>query len=324
MSERWSASSAASPPPSPTRSGRTTTSRRPMSAQRPSTRAWIADTFTFLSGWAGTSPRPSSPASRWSTAARWAARKPPPGPGRRTLVELAPAHGLNIKGMTFSLIGCGNVGSWTGRILAKMGAKLVAVMDHTSSIRSHDRGLDAEALAAHVAKNSGANYAQLTAARRRRGHLQDQRSTRSSPRPRTDGQGAGGQVDPTPGCSSRRQPRPPRPATASSTNLRHRVIPAILANSGGVTHPCLSGCQNKSCVTWDAERSTRPQRHGQPPGPFAAMRQKYNCDMRTAAFRGSRTSARCTRSRDLPIKWQVVRAIEQSPGLSRVRGGFRR
>lgn len=68
--------------------------------------------------------------------------------------ELLPELGLNLKGMTYSLIGYGNVGSWTGRLLAAKGSRLLAVMDHTGAI-FNDQALDTELLAAHVAKRGG-------------------------------------------------------------------------------------------------------------------------------------------------------------------------
>ncbi|MFN0131172.1 MAG: Glu/Leu/Phe/Val family dehydrogenase, partial [Phycisphaerales bacterium] len=71
-----------------------------------------------------------------------------------TLLELLPTLGIQAKGMRFSVIGYGNVGSWTARILAKHGSKLVAVMDHTGAIRN-DEGIDTEALAIHVSANGG-------------------------------------------------------------------------------------------------------------------------------------------------------------------------
>jgi glutamate dehydrogenase/leucine dehydrogenase len=43
-----------------------------------------------------------------------------------TLLELLPSLGFkSAQGLKFSVIGYGNVGSWTARILAKHGAKLV-------------------------------------------------------------------------------------------------------------------------------------------------------------------------------------------------------
>ncbi|MGB0257146.1 MAG: Glu/Leu/Phe/Val family dehydrogenase, partial [Coraliomargarita sp.] len=61
------------------------------------------------------------------------------------LEELLPGMGMQIDQLNFSLIGYGNVGSWTGRLLQKLGSKLSAVMDHTGAIYC-ESGIDAEAL----------------------------------------------------------------------------------------------------------------------------------------------------------------------------------
>ena len=65
-----------------------------------------------------------------------------------TLAEMLPEIGLPIKGMRFTLLGYGNVGSWAAKILQDLGATLVAVADHSGAIRN-DHGLDAHALAEH-------------------------------------------------------------------------------------------------------------------------------------------------------------------------------
>ena len=65
------------------------------------------------------------------------------------LEEMLPDFGMNLKGLRFSLLGFGKVGSWTARILQERGATLVAAMDDTGAVRN-DRGLDATDLAEHV------------------------------------------------------------------------------------------------------------------------------------------------------------------------------
>jgi len=70
------------------------------------------------------------------------------------LEELLPETGLDINKITYSLIGFGNVGSWTGRLLQQHGAKLLTVMDHTGAI-SNAQGIDAAALCVHVNKTGG-------------------------------------------------------------------------------------------------------------------------------------------------------------------------
>jgi len=42
--------------------------------------------------------------------------------------------GFDIGKVSFSLIGYGNVGSWTGRLLSQRGAKMKAVLDHTGGV----------------------------------------------------------------------------------------------------------------------------------------------------------------------------------------------
>jgi glutamate dehydrogenase (NAD(P)+) len=70
------------------------------------------------------------------------------------LDTILPKREIDFDGMTYSLIGYGNVGSWTGRLLQQRGSVLRAVMDHTGAIRN-DRGLDANALADHVVGQGG-------------------------------------------------------------------------------------------------------------------------------------------------------------------------
>jgi glutamate dehydrogenase (NAD(P)+) len=64
------------------------------------------------------------------------------------------------------------------------------------------------------------------------------------------------------------------------------VIPAILANAGGVTVSYFEWLQNKSSVTWDAGQVDRElNRHMCVAAQRTlAARERYNCDLRTAAF----------------------------------------
>ena len=70
------------------------------------------------------------------------------------LEALLPGLKIEISKATFSLIGYGNVGSWSGRLLADHGAELRAVMDHTGAIYNA-QGLNAHALALHVEATGG-------------------------------------------------------------------------------------------------------------------------------------------------------------------------
>src|SRR4051812_5662648 len=70
------------------------------------------------------------------------------------LKETLPELGIALSNMTYSLIGFGNVGGWTGRLLTECGAKLITVLDHTGAIHN-SRGIDTAALTAHVEITGG-------------------------------------------------------------------------------------------------------------------------------------------------------------------------
>jgi glutamate dehydrogenase (NAD(P)+) len=64
--------------------------------------------------------------------------------------EAAPQLGLSPADTTFAVQGFGNVGSWAAKIMQQLGSKMVAASDANGAIRS-DAGLDANALASHIA-----------------------------------------------------------------------------------------------------------------------------------------------------------------------------
>ena len=212
--------------------------------------------------------------------------------------ELLPELKIDIKGMRFSVLGFGNVGSWTARIFQDLGAKLVAVMDHKGAIRN-DHGIDAHALAAYVAKHSSV------------AGFEKSPGTGSGGKP-----GLGGTVISTDEFYSTpvdllvpaaleqmikdREAKlinakviaeganaPTTPAGDRVLQSRGiEVFPAILANAGGVTVSYFEWVQNKTCNFWDEERVDRElNRHM----VMAARRtvdarKKFGTDMRVAAY----------------------------------------
>jgi glutamate dehydrogenase (NAD(P)+) len=63
--------------------------------------------------------------------------------------EAAPHLGLSPADSSFVVQGYGNVGSWAGRIMQQLGARMVAVSDANGAIRS-DAGIDANELHDHT------------------------------------------------------------------------------------------------------------------------------------------------------------------------------
>lgn len=261
--------------------------------------AWFADTFMVSGGHADNDALrvvTGKPVGFGGSAGREKAT----GQGvADVLAEMLPGVGIPVQGMTVSLLGFGNVNSWAGRILQDMGAKIIAVMDHTGAVRN-DNGLDCHSLAAYAEKNYGIA-----------GYEKEVSATGS-------GDNASRGVDVItedeyyqtrcdvfiPGALEQMiKPKQAEmidckvlveAANAPCTPAGDRVlmdkgievIPAILANAGGVTVSYFEWLQNKSCVTWDAEQVDRElNRHMVIAARRSlAAREKYNCDLRTAAF----------------------------------------
>lgn len=215
------------------------------------------------------------------------------------LAEMLPGIGIPLAGMTISLLGFGNVNSWGGRILQDMGARVVAVMDHTGALRN-DEGLDCHHLAMYAEKHGGVG-----------GY--DKQAT-GTPSGTKGSKGAEAISEEEfyrtkcdvfiPGALEQMvQPKqagmlncrvlaeaanaPCTPAgDRALTEKGIEVIPAILANAGGVTVSYFEWIQNKSSVTWDVSHVDRELNRHMCVAARRTMaaRQKYRCDLRTAAF----------------------------------------
>ncbi len=68
--------------------------------------------------------------------------------------EACNALGITLEGARVVLQGFGNVGSYTAKFLDEMGAKIVAVADHTGTVRKAG-GLDVKAAMAYVKEHKG-------------------------------------------------------------------------------------------------------------------------------------------------------------------------
>ncbi|MHC4414215.1 MAG: Glu/Leu/Phe/Val family dehydrogenase [Planctomycetota bacterium] len=201
------------------------------------------------------------------------------------LKEMLPELGIDIGRMTFSLIGFGNVGSWTGRLLSELGASLVAVLDHTGAI-FNDNGIDPHALGSHVTETGGVGgYGEAERIEEEQFYgvpvdvfipaAMEQMIARKRAaliNARVIAEGANAPTTPE-----------------GDAVLRERgieILPAILCNAGGVTVSYFEWVQNKSSVYWPAEEVDERLNTLM---VLAARRVKlarvkYECDMRTASY----------------------------------------
>jgi len=168
------------------------------------------------------------------------------------LDALLPGMGMEIPKLSYSLIGYGNVGSWTGRLLKERGSLLKAVMDHTGAIRN-EAGIDAEKLADYVKATGGVkDYAEAEAI--------DETSFYSTPVDLFIPAALEQMVDLEHAellqckvlVEAANAPTTPR-AERHLLKKGVEVLPAILCNAGGVTVSYFEWKQNRQSETWDEE-----------------------------------------------------------------------
>lgn len=190
-----------------------------------------------------------------------------------------------LKGMTYTLQGFGNVGSWTARILSKLGAKLVAVEDVTGGTRNMD-GLDVEELAAFartrggVRKYPGGQFIDRIMLMETEADMFIPAAMENQITAETAHwlnvnlvvEAANGPTDP-----------------AGDTILKARgieVLPDILCNAGGVIVSYFEWLQNKRSEAWDLEE-VDGKLHKIVTRAFEGVRAKsleLGVDRRTAAY----------------------------------------
>ena len=201
------------------------------------------------------------------------------------LDALLPGMGIELDKVSCSLIGFGNVGSWTGRLLQKRGTTLKAVMDHTGAILN-ENGIDAEALAQHVKANGGVHgFADATAV--------SNETFYSTPVDLFIPAALEQMVDLQ--HAKRMQCKVlVEAANAPTTPHAERyllekgveVLPAILCNAGGVTVSYFEWKQNRQSETWDKklvdERLKKIMTRSAE--RVLKMSKRLNCNMRIASY----------------------------------------
>ena len=113
--------------------------------------AWMMDTYSMNTGATATGVVTGKPVDLGGSLGRVEAT----GRGVFTVgMEAAKLTGLNVQGARVAVQGFGNVGGTAGKLFADVGAKIVAVQDHTGTIFNNN-GLDVPALQEHVDNTGG-------------------------------------------------------------------------------------------------------------------------------------------------------------------------
>jgi glutamate dehydrogenase (NAD(P)+) len=173
----------------------------------------------------------------------------------------AQRTGHNLRGMKVAVQGFGNVGSWSARLLAQDGCRIVAISDVSGAYHNPD-GIDIEAAIAHAKANRGllSGYENTPGMRKLDDAMQvlelpvdilvpaaleNQITGKNAARIRAGmiAEGANG------------------PITYDADEVLNQagipVIPDILCNSGGVTVSYLEWVQNRIGLFWSEERVNR-------------------------------------------------------------------
>jgi len=201
------------------------------------------------------------------------------------LDALLPGMNIELDKVSYSLIGFGNVGSWTARLLQQRGSTLKTVMDHTGAILN-ETGIDAEALAQHVKATGGVHgFADATAVSNETFYstpvdlfipaaLEQMVDLEHAKRMQCKVLVEGANAPTTP--------------QAERYLLENgvEVLPAILCNAGGVTVSYFEWKQNRQSETWDEvlvdERLKKTMTRSAE--RVLKMSKRLNCNMRIASY----------------------------------------
>jgi len=201
------------------------------------------------------------------------------------LEELLPDMGLALDKISFSLIGFGNVGSWTGRLLTQRGGTLKAVLDHTGAIRN-DAGIDAAALTLHVEKTRGvAGFPNAQAISEDEFYRTKVDCFIPAALEQMVDLDRARVMDCKVVVEAANAPTTP-PAERHLLERGIAVLPAALCNAGGVTVSYFEWKQNRQAETWDAETvDAQLKKHMYAAAQRVKLaRHRFDCDMRTAAY----------------------------------------
>src|SRR3954464_2007212 len=246
------------------------------------TMAWIMDTYSMHVGHTSTAVVTGKPIEMGGSLGRREA----PGRGVMIVTREAAKHlGLNIKGATVAVQGFGNVGSVSADLLARLGAKIVAVTDWKGGVYNAN-GRDITQML-HFAQQHrtiegfpggekldntqlfGLDVDVLVPAA-----MENQITMENAPliKAKIIAEGANGPTTPD-----------------AHKHLHQRgvfVIPDILANAGGVTTSYFEWVQDRHGYFWEEEEVNRRLEHKMTEAFSAvlAMALRYKTDLRTAAY----------------------------------------
>jgi glutamate dehydrogenase (NAD(P)+) len=244
--------------------------------------AWVMDTYSMHVGHTTTSVVTGKPVELGGSLGRREAT----GRGVMIATRQAAKHvGIDLKSARIAVQGFGNVGSVSAQLLAKEGARIVAVTDWKGGVYN-ESGIDVDKLIAHVEQHrtvhgfsGGEPLASDTLFSLRVDILipaalenQITMANASDITARIIVEGANGPTTPD-----------------AHRHLHERgvfIVPDILANSSGVTTSYFEWVQDRYGYFWTLDEVNQRLEHKMCEAFDAVLQTalKYNVDMRTAAY----------------------------------------
>jgi glutamate dehydrogenase (NAD(P)+) len=199
--------------------------------------------------------------------------------------EWARDRNIDLGGVSYTVQGFGNVGSWASRLMQEHGSKLVAVEDATGAI-ANPQGIDAEELFKYVELTRGVagfksaeavshdDFMRTKADIFIPAALENQITGETAPNLKVKlvAEGANGPTNPE--------------GDAILEKRGIDVLPDILCNSGGVVVSYFEWLQNKRSESWELEEVDE-KLHKKMTRAFERVRdtaEEHRTDWRTAAY----------------------------------------
>ena len=244
--------------------------------------AWFSDTYSMHVGHTSTSVVTGKPIEMGGSLGRREAT----GRGVMIVAREAAKHlGLDLQGSRVAVQGFGNVGSVGAQLIARLGAKIIAVTDWKGGVYN-PKGLDVDRLIEHVKQHKTVNgypgaeplgqkdvfktdaEVLIPAALEKQITAENVNDIKA----KLIVEGANG------------------PTTPEAHKVLHErgvfVVPDILANAGGVTVSYFEWVQDRHGYFWE-EHEVNYRLEAKMVQAFKAVletAQKYNVDMRVAAY----------------------------------------
>ena len=201
------------------------------------------------------------------------------------LEEMLPEYGLMFEKLTFSIIGFGNVGSWTSKLLHEKGSVLTAVADHSGFLLNR-KGIDPIVLDQYVKKNGGiAGFPDAKPVTEEEFYKQKVDLFIPAALEQMIDIEKAKMIDCkviVEGANIPLQPEAEDYLLSKNIN----ILPAVLCNAGGVTVSYFEWKQNRQAETWDLDLVDKMLKKMmvQAARRVKKIAKEQNCDLRMAAY----------------------------------------